>query len=353
MANGLELAAQHDAAGRHEDAINALAVATKSGDIDAMTELSKRLIVGDRAPYLPAEGASLLNDAARQGSSSAQLCLACLTALGAHVPQSWGAALGLLVEAAERGSRSAADQLRLLARADDPPRSGASASDYRGLARAIDVDGWFAPCAGITLHDDPLVRQLPDLLPPELCRWLIAKARGRLRPALIYSGESSNDIADEMRTNSVAVWNLGCMDLVNVVLQYRIAAACGVPIANLEAPTALHYKVGEQITNHYDFLNPSSPSYRTEIATRGERVITFLTYLNDDYAGGETDFPRIGVRHKGQRGCGLFFRNAHPTAGADARSLHAGRPPTSGEKWLVSQFIRSRAVFNTQAENVG
>jgi hypothetical protein len=173
-----------------------------------------------------------------------------------------------------------------------------------------------------------------------------------LRRALIYGGQSTNDTVDQMRTNSLAVWNLGCMDLINVVLQYRIAAACRMPIDHLEAPTALNYKIGEQITNHYDFLNPNSPRYHTEITTRGERVITFLTYLNDDYAGGETDFPRLGVRHKGKRGCGLFFYNAHPTAGADARSLHAGRPPTSGEKWLVSQFIRSKAVFNTQAENV-
>jgi prolyl 4-hydroxylase len=346
MANGLELAAQHDAAGRHDDAINALAVATQAGDLNAMTALSKRLIVGDRAPYLPAQGASLLNDAADGGNIDAQLCLACLTALGAHVPQSWDAALGLLVRAAEGGAQSAQDQLTLLAR-----HRRAGTSDWRGLARAIDLSTWLLPSAGITLHASPLVRQFPEFLEPGLCAWLIDQTRRRLRPALIYSGESAHDTHDEMRTNSVAVWNLGCMDLVNVVLQYRIAAACHLPINNLEAPTALRYRVGEQITNHYDYLNPRSPHYHTEIATRGERVITFLTYLNDDYGGGETDFPRIGVRHKGKLGYGLSFCNAHPTA--DDRSLHAGRPPTSGEKWLVSQFVRSKAVFNTQAENVG
>lgn len=346
MPNGLELAAQHDAAGHHEEAINALAVAAHAGDVAAMTELSKRLVVGDRAPYMPAQGAALLTDAARAGGVDAQVRLACLTALGAHVPQSWGAALSLLVVAAERGSQSAGDQLRLLARRTD-------GGDWSDMARAIDITSWLTPPPGVTLHDDPLVRQFPDFLPPEACRWLIDAARGRLRPALIYSGTGAHDSRDEMRTNSVAVWNLGCMDLVNVVLQYRIAAACGVPITNLEAPTALRYEVGEQITNHYDFLNPRSPNYRTEITTRGERVVTFLTYLNDDYAGGETDFPRIGVRHKGKRGSALLFCNAHPTAGADDRSLHAGRPPTSGEKWLVSQFVRSKAVFNTQAENVG
>ena len=42
--------------GAHDDAINALARATKLGDVEATTRLGKRLIVGDRAPLLPTEG---------------------------------------------------------------------------------------------------------------------------------------------------------------------------------------------------------------------------------------------------------------------------------------------------------
>lgn len=342
--SGNALVAAYDAAGRHEEAINALAVAAREGDTEAMTDLSKRLLAGDRAPYLPAQAVHLLGDAARAGNVAAMGCVACLMALGVHLPQSWRGALGLLVRAAELGSTSARGQLCLLAR-----RNG---EDWSELAAAIDLARWLTPPHGNTLHEGPLVRRFSGFLDPALCEWLIDNARARLRPAMIYSGESAHDTRDEMRTNSVAVWNLGCMDLVNVVLQYRIAAACGMPLDNLEAPTALRYRVGEQITNHYDYLNPRSPIYATEIATRGERVITFLTYLNDDYDGGETDFPLLSVRYKGKRGDGLFFCNASPSGGADDRSLHAGLPPIRGEKWLVSQFVRSRAVFNTPAENV-
>jgi prolyl 4-hydroxylase len=291
----------------------------------------------------------LLADAARDGSVDAMLCLACLIALGAHVPQNWSAAFGWLVRAAELGSEPARAQLRLLSRqsaADTGP------ADWRELARTIDVASWLSPPSGRTLHEAPLIRHFPSLLEPRLCDWLIHRARPWLRSAMIYSGEGARDTVDQMRTNSVAVWTLCRMDLVNVVLQYRIAAACGLPLDNLEAPTALRYKVGEQITNHYDYLNPRSPNYRTEIATRGERVITFLTYLNDDYDGGATDFPVVKVRHKGKRGDGLFFWNALPSTATDDRALHAGLPPTRGEKWLVSQFVRSKAVFNTPAENV-
>jgi hypothetical protein len=125
------------------------------------------------------------------------------------------------------------------------------------------------------------------------------------------------------------------------------------PCTTWKGPTILHYSVGQEITNHFDFLNPDIPNYEEEVRRRGERIITFLIYLNDDYGGGETEFPELGVRHKGTRREGLFFVNALPSGKPDKRMVHAGRPPTSGEKWIVSQFIRNRPALNARAERVG
>ncbi len=87
-----------------------------------------------------------------------------------------------------------------------------------------------------------------------------------------------------------------------------------------------------------------SDDYAGEIARNGQRVITFIVYLNDDYDGGETAFPQLGFEHKGRRGGGIYFVNALPDLSPDKRMLHAGRPPTRGEKWIVSQFIRDRPM---------
>jgi hypothetical protein len=84
------------------------------------------------------------------------------------------------------------------------------------------------------------------------------------------------------------------------------------------------------------------PNYAQEIADNGQRVITFLIYLNDDYEGGETAFPEMGISHKGKTGEGLYFVNSLPDGSADIRTLHAGKPPTSNQKWIVSQFVRNR-----------
>jgi prolyl 4-hydroxylase len=351
MTAGTARAAQHDAAGRHDEAINELASASQAGDIDAMTELGKRLVIGDRAPLLPADGARLLADAMQAGSSEAALRLATMAALGAYTEQSWSHALGLLVRAAEQGSASARSQLCVLAGSSQAEES--QDADWRGIARSIDLRAWLAPPTGVTLHARPLIRSFAKLIPDQACDSLIARARGRLRRALIYDPARGGDVADQMRTNSVVGFDLMDADVVQIAIQHRIATAVGLPVANLEGPTVLHYAPGQEITNHFDFLNPEMPNYDDEISRRGERIITFLIYLNDDYAGGETDFPELGVRHKGSRREGLFFVNALPNGQPDRRMVHAGRPPTSGEKWVFSQFIRNRVALNARAERVG
>jgi hypothetical protein len=346
----IALAAEHEAAGRYDDAVNELARAADGGDVDATAELGKRLILGDLGPNLPQDGTRMLFDALAAGSVEAALRLATLTALGIFVEQSWPRALALLVFAAEKGSREARGQLQLFARrrlADEP-----SATEWRRLAENIDLATWIAPVRSMSLHDDPAVRSYPEFTEDEVCSWLIERARGNLRRALVYDASHGRDIADHMRTNTAAGYDLMTADLVQVMLQYRMAVSVGVPIENMEGPTVLHYEVGEEITNHYDFLNPGSTNYQDEISRRGERIITFLVYLNDDYGGGETEFPKLGIRHKGKRREGLLFVNALPSGPPDLRMVHAGTPPTSGEKWIVSQFIRNRAVLNTRAERV-
>ena len=344
MQSALTLAAEHDLAGRHDDAINALARATQAGDLEAMTELGKRLVIGDRGPLLPKDGTGFLIDAFKGGHAEAALKLATLTALGAHVEQSWHGALALLVFAAQRGSESARGQLRALAGTAAAADVGAGEQQWLRLAQRIDHDYWMSAPAGQTLCADPLVRVYRDFVPDSVCEWLIERARPNLKRALIYDPVGGKDVADHMRTNSAAGFDLMHADLVQVAVQCRMSAAVGVSVHQMEGPTVLHYAKGEQITNHYDFVNPRIPNYDAEIKQRGQRIITFLVYLNDDYDGGETTFPELGIVHRGTAGDGLYFINAHADLTPNRRMLHTGSPPLRGEKWVVSQFIVSKRL---------
>ena len=106
----------------------------------------------------------------------------------------------------------------------------------------------------------------------------------------------------------------------------------------------LHYFPGEQITPHFDFIDPQAPDYAQQLQEQGQRMITFLLYLNDGYDGGETTFPTLGLVNRGRCGDGLYFVNSNPDRSSDRAMLHTGSPPTSGEKWIVTQFIRDIAL---------
>jgi len=345
-------AEQCDAGGAHGDAIDQLVAGMRKHDVEATTRLGKRLLVGDRAPCLPNDAARFIAEASQQGGAEAAALLAVLYAVGASKRHGVGDALESLIVAAERGWPQAQAQLEVLA---EPPGShgspdGAvspsrSARSWRELGRTVDLAAWRTPGAATNLSESPLVRSCPQFLTEAVCRWLIDRARGRLSRALVYEAVRKEVMARPTRTNTAAAFNMLETDFVCVLTQLRMAACLGVPLRQFEPITVLHYDEGEEITDHFDFVDPNLPTYGQEIAERGQRVVTFLVYLNDDYGGGETAFPRLEISHKGRRGEGLFFVNALPDGSADVRTLHAGRTPVNGEKWIVSQFVRDRAVL--------
>jgi prolyl 4-hydroxylase len=341
----LELAEAHDAAGRHDEAINALALGTRSGNLPCMRQLGKRLLAGDRAPLLAAEGARFVLDAAQRGDAEAAARIAALTGLGLYIKPSWPDALRWLVIAAERGWPLAQGQLLALAEAD---ASAAAANDWSRLASRLEPTPWQTSPPSRELSSDAQIQALDSFISPAVCDWIIGRARGRLTRALVYNAVNQEDYVSSTRTNSVANISLADIELLDVLLQVKMSHACRIPMSHMEAPAVLHYAVGEEASNHYDFVNPDTPDYAAEIARNGQRILTFLIYLNEDYEGGETNFPTLGVSHKGRRGGALFFANAHADLMPDMRMLHAGRTPARGEKWIVSQFIRSREVLTAR-----
>lgn len=344
--NLIGLAGQLDAAGRHAEALNALLQAGRSGSVRAKAMLGARLLTGDRAPPRPDQGMMILAEAGAQGDGPAAEVMAATAALGFLRPRNWTEALDWLVRAAESGGGRARGVLGVLCRdaalaaaAGDPQ---ADAGLWKRLRARIDPGALAVAPEGRTIHDDPLIRSFPAFATAAECDWLIGRSQGRLSRAQVYNAVTQEVQAHETRTNTAANFGLLDVDLVQIVVQARIAAATGIPQSHLEAPAVLHYAIGEQITEHFDFVDPATPDHDAQVARDGQRMVTFLVYLNDGYEGGETEFPRLGVSHKGEKGEGMFFVNSLEGGKADVRTVHAGRPPRGGEKWIVSQFIRSR-----------
>ncbi|HEX8788868.1 MAG TPA: 2-oxoglutarate-dependent dioxygenase, partial [Telluria sp.] len=67
-----------------------------------------------------------------------------------------------------------------------------------------------------------------------------------------------------------------------------------------------------------------------------------VIYLNEVEEGGETVFPEAGFAAAPRRGSALWFEYCNAAGQLDPKSLHAGATPVSGEKWIVTKWMRQR-----------
>ena len=271
---------------------------------------------------------------AEDGVAAASNLLATLAAAGVGMAQSWPDALTHLARAASDGSTAARGQLETLG------HSGGEGPDrWERLTASVDIQSWLAPVERRALCDAPRIVAIDGFLPLPVLSWLIGLAHGRVRPAPVYSASGAATIEGSARDNAFIEFGVLNSDVVLQLVRARIASTLSVPLGALENTQVLHYDVGQTFRPHHDFVDPTLP----EVGTRGQRIATFLVYLNDDFDGGETEFPTLNLRHKGRAGDAVFFVNADPAGSPDPRTLHAGLPPIRGEKWLLSQWIRNRA----------
>ncbi|HEX6865756.1 MAG TPA: hypothetical protein VF122_00850, partial [Caulobacteraceae bacterium] len=60
--------------------------------------------------------------------------------------------------------------------------------------------------------------------------------------------------------------------------------------------------------------------------------------------GGATEFPRLELTFKPPRGGALIFDSVRADGGFEPLMLHTGAAPTSGEKWVISKWFRTKAL---------
>lgn len=289
--------------------------------------LGMQLLSGrGEAPLDPVQGAALLATAAEAGNARAAAVMATVEAMGVAGPQSWDRAFEWLRRASDLGSESAKAQLALLSREEG----------------SIDIGLLITAPPKRSLSDAPRIRVIEGFATPAECDWLMARAHGKLGPAMVLDQRTGRETTHPDRTNKAIELDVPAMDVVIQVLRARIATATNLPLPVFEPAQIMHYSVGEEFRPHYDFLTDDAEGWAAQLKRFGQRIATFLLYLNDDFEGGETDFPKAGISHRGGRGDALFFANVDPAQAPDRLTLHAGKPPTRGEKWILSQWIRDR-----------
>ena len=326
-----------------QESVEELRRRTQSGDAVAMTLLGTRLLTGRDAPFEPIEGTALISSAVERGDAQAISVMATLAGAGAWRAQSWPDALNLLQRAAAGGAEDARAQLVMLAGDQalaDRVRQGESSADVWGrLRESVDLEKWIVPKEATQVWDWPKIWTAEKFATPEICSWLIGRGHGKFRPSMMFDGQKSVFLAT--RTCSDFSFSVVEGGVVMLLLRVRLSLLTGLKIEQMEPPQIFHYSLGQEIKPHYDSLYDGEHPYGKEGAYQGDRLATFLMYLNDDYDGGGLEFVKVGYKFKGRTGDGIFFasmRDGKP----DAKSLHGAGPVTRGEKFILSQWIHDR-----------
>eukprot|EP00056_Hartaetosiga_gracilis_P006292 m.95297 g.95297 ORF g.95297 m.95297 type:complete len:523 (+) comp12433_c0_seq3:152-1720(+) len=167
---------------------------------------------------------------------------------------------------------------------------------------------------------------------PNECEHLKKEGGARLQRAVAWTDGAFRPV--EFRI-STAAWLYPDHDDVISSIHRRIEDATQVDIKNAEALQISNYGMGGFYEPHFDHAKRGTNK-------NGERLSTFMIYLNNVKEGGYTVFPRLGAAVQPGHGDAVFWYNLFPNGDGDAQTLHAACPVLKGAKWVANKWIHEQ-----------
>jgi prolyl 4-hydroxylase len=183
-------------------------------------------------------------------------------------------------------------------------------------------------------YDEPFV--LRRLLTPEQCDEIISKADGNLVDSEVVGGKLENV------RNSRQTWISKNDPLIRPLFD-KISEMFNIPVVNAEDLQVVRYQPNQYYNEHHDSCCDASVECQDFIKRGGQRILTVLIYLNNDFTGGNTYFKNLDLKIKPEPGDAVvFFPLAKGSNKCHPKALHAGMPVDSGEKWVANLWFRER-----------
>ena len=132
------------------------------------------------------------------------------------------------------------------------------------------------------------------------------------------------------------------------ILATAIVTYAEIPYSHIEAIDVYNYPVGNYLDLHHDY--PYDPRQINYYKFGGDRVGTGIFYFNDDFDGGETYFPKLGVRIFPKKGSFLYFEQCYDEE-TNWSTIHESTLITKGCKWIASCFFsdQPRVGYNKRS----
>jgi prolyl 4-hydroxylase len=99
------------------------------------------------------------------------------------------------------------------------------------------------------------------------------------------------------------------------------------------------YEHHQEYKPHFDFFNSDESTI-----TENDRIATAIIYLNEEFSGGETWFPRLDITIKPETGKMLYFEYKY-SRDINTLTEHAGCPVLDGEKFIITSWIRESVLI--------
>lgn len=182
-------------------------------------------------------------------------------------------------------------------------------------------------------QNKPMIQEIEDQLTQEDCQGIIDSVKDKMKVAgVLGSTENNYRIAEQAWIHEN---NPLTLKIKNIVLHKT-----NLPVENQEAIHIVRYGVGGQYKPHHDFFHPNTSYYENATKNGGQRKYSCLFYLNDNFKGGETEFPKQDLMVKPKTGKLLMWDNLKKDGSPNHDTLHAGLPVTEGEKWICIVWVR-------------
>lgn len=182
---------------------------------------------------------------------------------------------------------------------------------------------------------------IKNFLSKEECAELIAAGQKKLIPATGINAKTGAAEITEHRKAETSFFGISETPLIDDI-EHRIACIINLPIENGEGMQVIRYKPGGYYKTHYDAFSPNFEGDKSRIGRWGNRIYTFIAYLNDVKEGGETYFPKVNLKVKPELGKAIFWKNTKDDGSIDLDTLHSGEP-SSEIKYICTKWVRTGA----------
>lgn len=188
-----------------------------------------------------------------------------------------------------------------------------------------------------------MLQVLENFLTPEECDYFISLIDENHQTSTVTAKGEFGTVDTKHRTSSTC--HMSSDDEKVSSLKQRIADLNGYDVSTGESLQGQLYEPGQFFKPHYDWFDGTT--YDQHCLSSGNRIKTFMIYLNDDFEGGETNFPNLGRKIKAKKGSAVVWDNMKDGETIED-VLHEGVEVESGKKYIITSWWRENTFNNTE-----